>query len=493
MVGCWAGGIYVGYANHTGLIPVVRRILNVNYLPGDFGIQLRYYHHRPFAHTLAAVIRILGEDGGIVAVHFIAWILLGYAVNRTMELFELEWISKTPLLIIIALNHSFIGESLEVNRFVGSHCIQPTTVSIAFALLGICSIARQEFKMGGLLFGLSFTYHLQIGAIFAACFLLTNAKTLYSQAGLNVSLWCIGFIVVGAAPGILTFFPLVLSGAAGTTYTLNDMNYYFRDHYQFGGIEKTLICSCGLVAILLFSGSRKSECIPRLLSRFFLVLALGCSLHYFDYYVLHDGRIVQMQFPRISFLFAIFGAISLFSIWERSGKPKMVAAILFSSAIAIICLFPDVNRSAFSPTTWINHYKDDESAWVNVCSWIHDNTDGSARFVSPPGQEGFNYLSERSTVVEFKINPDGGRFLPQWYERLKDVSGGELPSDLGWGGVQQDLNRRYSMLNLNQISQLKQKYGLRMAVVANSALARLDGLDVLYTNTAYSVVSLEKL
>lgn len=42
------GGICVGFWNHSVLLPVVRRMLDPNYLPGDFGIALRWYHHRAF-------------------------------------------------------------------------------------------------------------------------------------------------------------------------------------------------------------------------------------------------------------------------------------------------------------------------------------------------------------------------------------------------------------------------------------------------------------
>ena len=43
------GGIAVGSGNHVGLLPVVRRLLDPGYLPGDFNIELRLYHHRVFA------------------------------------------------------------------------------------------------------------------------------------------------------------------------------------------------------------------------------------------------------------------------------------------------------------------------------------------------------------------------------------------------------------------------------------------------------------
>src|SRR6185436_12560205 len=60
------GGISVGSSNHTGLLPVVRRILDSNYLPGDFGISVRFYHHRVFAYLVAGFSAIMGEDNALI-------------------------------------------------------------------------------------------------------------------------------------------------------------------------------------------------------------------------------------------------------------------------------------------------------------------------------------------------------------------------------------------------------------------------------------------
>src|SRR5215510_11765112 len=67
------GGVSVGFSNHTGLIPVVRRILDPNYLPNDFNIQLRLYHHRSFAYLIAAFVKILGEDNALIVLNLIGF------------------------------------------------------------------------------------------------------------------------------------------------------------------------------------------------------------------------------------------------------------------------------------------------------------------------------------------------------------------------------------------------------------------------------------
>ena len=55
------GGIGVGGSNHAGLLLVVRRFLDPNYLPGDFTIFIRQYHHRAFSYLVAAGSAVAGS------------------------------------------------------------------------------------------------------------------------------------------------------------------------------------------------------------------------------------------------------------------------------------------------------------------------------------------------------------------------------------------------------------------------------------------------
>jgi hypothetical protein len=71
MIIVFNGGIRVGFSNHTGLLPVVRRILDPTYLPNDFNIQLRLYHHRIFAYWIAGLTKFLGEDNALIALSLV--------------------------------------------------------------------------------------------------------------------------------------------------------------------------------------------------------------------------------------------------------------------------------------------------------------------------------------------------------------------------------------------------------------------------------------
>src|ERR1044072_68765 len=95
------GGISIGFSNHTGLIPVVRRLLDPNYLPNDFNIQLRIFHHRSFAYLIAIFTKILGEDPALIVLNIIGFTLLSaalYSLCRALKLSRLAFVAVGVLL-----------------------------------------------------------------------------------------------------------------------------------------------------------------------------------------------------------------------------------------------------------------------------------------------------------------------------------------------------------------------------------------------------------
>ena len=99
---------------------------------------------------------------------------------------------------------------------------------------------------------------------------------------------------------------------------------------------------------------------------------------------------------------------------------------------------------------------------------------------------GFTYLTNRSTVVEFKINPDGGLYLTEWYDRLRDVCGGTLPEARGYQTYPR-LKEAYGSLGSDQLVALAEKYGAGCAVLQASSQVEFE---TLYQNQDYRLVIL---
>jgi hypothetical protein len=89
--------------------------------------------------------------------------------------------------------------------------------------------------------------------------------------------------------------------------------------------------------------------------------------------------------------------------------------------------------------------------WVELCNWIKANTPRDAVFLTPPANEGFTVLTDRSDVVEFKINPDGALQMDEWFERLKDLTGNKLPPERGLDN-RGPLNKAYGELSAEQLT-----------------------------------------
>lgn len=108
------------------------------------------------------------------------------------------------------------------------------------------------------------------------------------------------------------------------------------------------------------------------------------------------------------------------------------------------------------------------------------------RLPDAPRREGFAYLSDRSPVVEFKINPDGGLYLEEWLNRLRDVAGGTLPDERGFKNSRL-LDASFERLGPGRLVGLGEKYRAKYVVLPSGSPVEMP---VLYRNAGYRLVRL---
>ena len=159
------------------------------------------------------------------------------------------------------------------------------------------------------------------------------------------------------------------------------------------------------------------------------------------------------------------------------------ALLIIAGAFSVLMLFKN-QPDRFEPR--INKYAERKSAWVDACSWIKAHGEAGATYLAPPGRYGFTSLTNRSSVVEFKINPDGGHLLNEWMERLTDLCGGRLPNGRGLEN-RRLIDRAYASLSNDQLRALAAKYRAKFAVLPRSSSAQLP---IVYENGEYRVASL---
>ena len=59
--------------------------------------------------------------------------------------------------------------------------------------------------------------------------------------------------------------------------------------------------------------------------------------------------------------------------------------------------------------------------WRSVCRWVEENTDVSARFLTPHAQQTFKWYAGRSEVVTWKDIPQNASAVVEWWRRYREV------------------------------------------------------------------------
>ena len=485
------GGISVGSGNHVGLLPVVRRILDPSYLPTDFNIELRLYHHRVFALILATLSGAFGEDRAIVLLHVISVLTLSATLYYLCRAIGLSTTQYLLLGLLLAVNALWIGLGFEENNFVGNAEIQPPLLAHAFVLAGTAAIIQKRWIAAAFFAGLVALFHLQIGFIFLLIAAPLFAVQLRHLGAKRVALMGLTYIVP-ALPAIWNARRLIERGVTNSSYSIEYLQFRMPHHFELSSIGAGLwllahvLCIGAAYAFLRKRQNSQSRAAGVFLAMT-LVLGLLIGVHVLDYNWLHFMTSLKIQFPRLSPLITVFGALALLTSLatlklDHSNIVKFAYVLLIT--IGGVQTWRLVRNQPERFVTRVQKYADQRSGWVEACTWIKANGETGVVFLAPPGRYGFTYLTDRSSVVEFKINPDGGHLLREWTERLTDLCGGTLPKGSGLDN-RRPIDRAFASLSNDQLRALGTKYNATFAILPQASKA---ALPVLHENRDFRVV-----
>ncbi len=486
------GGIRIGFSNHSGLLPVVRRLLDATYLPGDFNIQLRLYHHRTFAFLIAGFSKLLGENHALLALSILGNLLLSASLYSLSQVLKLSKLAFLAIGVIVAMNVGFAGHGLELNTFIGNREIQPPTFAHAFVLFGVAALLEERLRFAAFFAGLSLFFHLQIGfalALMLLPFLVWRLKS----SGMKEAFICGSLFLLPVAFTLFDISQMINRGLLRLPFTRADIDFRQPHHFEVGSWEAALWIAGYIIlqaAIWLWFkrvGSDQKRGAFVLLVMSLLITALSL-LHYADYYIIQSNRIAKFQMLRMSCFITVFGVIAVVLLLNQMPKSKRAAITINLTMIAlatVLYLYPATRQGAAYSFN-VAYYAEQKTAWVSVCLWIKEHTPMNAVFIMPPGEEGFTYLASRSNIGDFKTNPDGPQYLAEWYERLRDLAGGTLPPGKGFDNFTL-LNQAYAGLSNEQLIELGKKYRAAFALLPKKSPAQLE---IVYENNAYKVVRL---
>lgn len=503
------GGIQIGFSNHTGLLPVVRRILDPAHLPDDFGILLREYHHRPFAYLVAGFAYLLGEDAALLCLKIIATVMLSGSLYALCRALQLSTVAFLALGVLVAANTGLTGQGVETNTFIGNREVMPTTLAHACVLFAVAALLGRRWRLAAFLAGLTMLWHLQIG--FALTLLLLPFYLArYRESGWKEGLVYAGLFLLPAARAFWDVAQMMERGLVSLPFSLADILFRQPAHFVLKSWMNAFWVTLHLAAVAGVwlwqrrqggGATRQGRRAANVLLVMSLMIATLCGAHFVDFYLLEWGGLVKFQFLRMSVLLTVFGALAVvwlineFAVYQAAQSSSTSSAQGFRQPLANVALmalalglfaFPATRQTLDKPSFAINRYDRQATDWAQVCLWVKENAPPQALFLTPPGNQGFAYLAQRSTVVEFKINPDGPQFLSAWYARLTDVAGGSLPDKQGFANFPL-LNQAYAALTADEMLRLKEKYGASYAVLLQPAGA---AFETVFENASYRVVRL---
>jgi hypothetical protein len=490
------GGIRVGFSNHTGLLPVVRRILDSNYLPDNFGITLRLFHHRSFAYLIAAFAKLFGEDNALISLTVLGNIFLSASLFALCRSLRLTLPAYFAVGFLIATCLGWTGLGLETNTFLGNREIQPPTFAHASLLFALANLLRQRYRWTAFFAGLVLFFHLQIGFAFALI-LLPFFAARWKTIEVKEAVFLLALFLLPAAMTLWDVQHMLNRGLVKNPFTLADILFRQPAHFELKEPQAAVWFIAHLcVQLLVFlwlrrSAIEESKNLRPLMWISFSIAALS-AIHFSDFYFLKIGSLVKFQFIRMSVMVTVLGALSFIVFLNQFAREKSngVRLLVNLSVMILALLFYALpaTRQGVPYSFAVEKYAEQNNNWVKACAWIKVNTPEDALFITPPGNDGFTYLSNRSNIVEFKINPDGAQYLNDWYERLRDVAGGVLPNEKGFANAPL-LNKSFALLTQEQCYAIAKKYKATFAVLPKSSAINFQSI---YENGEYRVVKLEE-
>jgi hypothetical protein len=498
------GGVGVGTSNHVGQLPVVRRILDPNYLPGDFNIALRFYHHRAFSYLVAGGSALLGEDRALVVLGVLAMAALSAALFGLCHALGLSRWGFLTVGAMAAARFTWTGRGLELNEFLGDPEIMPPPLAHAVLLLALTALVRERYRRAAFFTGLVILLHLQIGLTLALmtsplyfvrlCEFRTRAPLPSKNlVWVKEAFVLTALLIVPSLPALWHVRHMFKQGLAKSPVPAAFyIDFRHPHHFElFSTAAAVWVIVHLIVMVLAYWVFRRDANISRGIGKLLVccgALVVLCLIHFADYYLIKNDKLAQVQFLRLSPLITILGAVCFVLLVNRWPNNQRLVALANVVLIAVSAGWAWASpRRLETPYYFgVRRFAEEKSSWVDVALWVKANGPRDAVYLAPPGNNGFSVLSERSIVAEFKLNPDGAMYQAEWFERLRDLAGGQLPAGHGFEN-RKLLNKAFAKLNSEQLLAISRKYNAGYAVLPKDSRATFE---VAYQNKEYRVVKL---
>lgn len=491
----------MGSANEVDVLPLAKQFANPNWMPGD------WYLNQPASYRFLfqSVFGWIAAQWGFLATSIVGR-LLCYGLVASGLVSIARKLNLSLALLLLAISLFLAKQSVAADEWLVT-ALEAKSLAYGFVLLAINLMLAGRYLSMALLFGIATSFHVLVGgwAFLTALgwLALKPNSRLQGLRRFGLILLC---YLVGSVFALQAIAQQLFSPSPTTTIPPSFIYVFLRlphhlDPFAWSskaGIAIALYLSVFAFSVWRLQQQRSTSYTAQMgLAEFtlisFIPFVLGLAIAPFD----SEGKFLQYYPFRFGDVMLPLGTALLLAcaIQQQligSGRRiLMLASVLILSAIVIVQSI-NFKEQLFDLEQFPSVQQEVSAEWKDLCAWVNRNTVKGEIVLVPPDAffATFTWLTERSTVVNFKLLPQTKTGIVDWYQRLDDLSNHSVLQQAinkrtpkGWE-LSLAINAAYLKLTTPQVEALMTQYNANHLV---TEIAHQLALPVVYRNREYIV------
>jgi len=494
----------MGRNNEIDVLPLAKQFVDPGWIPGDWYLNQPPGYRLLFDLIFGNLIQGWGFLAGSIIGRLGCYVVLSLGlvlIGRTLGL-KLPWLLLAIALLVYPLDQSAIAHE---SIFGG---LEAKSAAYGFVLLALWLLLKGHFRWMALMLGVATSFHVLVGGW---AFLAMVAWLIRTRKQHLKSIWHLGAIgliyVAASAFAIPAVLQQLLTPTPASPVSPSFIYVFLRLPHHLNPLSWNmwslmrlpiyLVVLAVCVRILARQHSEKDTDLyqTRLALFEFTLLSLvpfglGMVVAFFD----HQGSILQFYPFRLGDVMLPLTTCLMVSCVLQQSVSLQKQRILSLACVGILTLVCTIQSvTLVKQIKALDDFPSVNADFKALCSWIRTQTPANATILSPPATlVEFSWLTERPTIVKYKLLPQNKAGLLSWYERLSDLSGGTFPqlsdnsSRSRRKGVENILTQGYRHLSTAKVKALMTKYNA--SYVLTDTNHRLH-LPIAYKNQRYRLYS----
>ncbi|MBD1847343.1 hypothetical protein H6F89_28835 [Cyanobacteria bacterium FACHB-63] len=489
----------MGSANEVDVLPLAKQFANPNWIPND------WYLNQPagYRFLFQSMFGWVAAQWGFLATSIIGR-LFCYGLVAAGLVAIAKKINLSLPFLLLAISLFLAKQSVAANEWLVK-ALEAKAVAYGLVLLAIHFMLAGRFLWMSFLLGLATSFHVLAGG----WAFVSVLGWLALKSKLRLQRNCFGLILLGYLVGSVFALPAIaqqlLSSSPVHSISPSFIYVFLRlPHHLYpfawsskAGIAIALYLVVLALSVWLLRRERSESYTAQIeLAQFTLIsfvpFVLGLAIAPFD----AEGKVLQYYPFRFGDVMLPLGTALLFTcaieqrLRNNHRAALLVSILLLSAIVAVQSL--NFKNQFLSLAQFPTVQQEVSPKWKELCAWVNQNTSKDAVVLVPPGLQfaSFTWLTERSTVANFKLLPQNKVGIVEWYQCLDDLSGRSVleqasaqRSTIGWE-LSKALNTAYLKLSSSQIEALMTKYQANYFV---TKVSHQLNLPIAYRNQDYLV------